>query len=334
MIAPTKNITQLRTRKPLILLTGFLGAGKTTFLRALLKSTADFQLHADVILNDYENAHLDSETLRDHAATVEAIAASCACCEGLDFLIDLSVSASTSRNDLLFIELNGTADPLPLLESFTLLEPKLLRQPRWQVCVIDARTFGQSRDHRSICELQLETASHFFLSHTDEISPVERNILYSKIRAINPGASETTPGLLASALSKLSHRLAWTSPPKNSKINDSLFELKAKRHGHLVHQFTGCQILLPEKVRRDDLWAWLAALPKNVIRAKALVSIQNEPDIRRLFERVGTELMADPLEVPISPRVPSSAILIGSDLHPQEIISSAKRILGAECHMP
>lgn len=334
MIAPLQNIKQLQTRKPLILLTGFLGAGKTTFLRNLLKATALSQLRADVILNDYENAHLDSETLRDTAATVEPIAASCACCEGLDFLIDLSVSASASRNDLLFIELNGTADPLPLLESFTLLESKLLRQPRWQVCILDARNFGKSKENRTLRELQLETASHFYLSHTDAITAVERNILYTRIRAINPGASETTPELLASGLSKLSNRLAWTSPAQPSSTKNLLFPNNSKHHGHLAHQFTGCQILLPETVRRDDLWAWLASLPRNVIRAKALISTPDEPDIRRLFERVGIELMADPLKVPISPRVPSSAILIGPDLDPEEILASAKRILGSECHIP
>jgi len=112
------------------------------------------------------------------------------------------------------------------------------------------------------------------------------------------------------------------------------FPSNPRHHGHLAHQFTGCQILLPEKVSRPAIWSWLAALPKSVIRAKALVSTPDEPDIRRLFERVGEELMADPLEVPVSPRVPSSAILIGPDMDPQEILASARRILGSGCSMP
>lgn len=333
MILLPKNIGQLQTRKPLVLITGFLGAGKTTFLRGLLKASAPFQLRADVILNDYENAHLDSETLRETAATVEPITASCACCEGLDFLVDLSVSAAGSRNDLLFVELNGTADPVPLLESFTLLESKLLRQPRWQVCVLDARHFGKSKEHHALLELQLETASHFHLSHTEAITAAERNILYSRIRAINPDATETTPGLLAESLSKLCNRLAWTATAQSTSRNELLFPMNRKHHGHLAHQFTGCQILLPEKVSRPSIWSWLADLPLSVIRAKALASTPDEPDIRRLFERVGTELMGDPLEVPISPRVPSSAILIGPDIDPPEILYSARRILGPQCLM-
>lgn len=332
MIAIPQNIRPLHIRKPLVILTGFLGAGKTTFLRGLLQATAKYQLRADVILNDYENAYLDSETLRDTAASVEPIAAACACCEGMDFLIDLCASAATSRNDLLFIELNGTADPVPLLESFTLLESKLLRSPRWQICVLDARSFRTNTAHRQLRELQLETASHFFLSHTETLTFRERNTLYERIRAINPLASETTPELLAAALASLINRMSWiqSSPQKHSNV---LFP-KPKKHTHLTHAFTGCQILIPEQVSRNTIWEWLAALPAGVIRAKALISTADEPGIRRLYERVGTELMADPLEVPISPRVPSSAILIGPDLKPSEILSSAKRILGETCIIP
>lgn len=335
MITMPENIRPLPITKPLLLLTGFLGAGKTTFLRALLAALQPWQIHADVILNDYENAHLDAETLRDTAASVEAIAASCACCEGLDFLIDLSVSASTSRNDLLFIEVNGTADPIPLLESFILLESKLCRNPRWQVCVLDARHFGQRGTYRSLEELQLETASHFYISHSDDISSLERNNLYQRLRAINPTASETTPRLMAEELAKVASRDMRLLLNRQPPTRPSLFSSISHSTGHAsTHQFTGCQILLPNCLSSTAIWSWLAALPASVIRAKALVATDDEPEIRRLFERVGLEIMGDPFEVPISPRVPASAILIGPDLDPAALLEITRRELGAECDLP
>ncbi len=335
MILLPQNIQPLPLTRPLVLLTGFLGAGKTTFLRTLLASLRPWQLRADVILNDYENALLDAETLRDSAASIEAIAASCACCEGLEFLVDLSLAANSSRNDLLLVEVNGTADPIPLLESFILLESKLRRHPRWQVCVIDARNFGKRGAYRSLEEIQLETASHFHLSHADEISILQRNNLYERIRAINPTASETTPQLMADALAKAANRdmrlLLTRQPPQR----DRLFPPLAHSAGRApAHQFTGCQILLPDRLQRIAVWSWLAALPHSVIRAKALVTAQDEPDTRRLFERVGLEIMGDPLEVPISPRVPASAILIGPSLDPAALLEITRRELGAECRIP
>ena len=306
--------------------------GKATFLRALLAALHPWQLRADVILNDYENALLDAETLRDSAASIEAIAASCACCEGLDFLVDLSLSANASRNDLLLVEVNGTADPIPLLESFILLESKLRRHPRWQVCVIDARNFGKRGAYRSLEEIQLETASHFHLSHAGEISILERNLLYERIRAINPTASETTPQLMAAELAKAANRdmrlLLTRQPPQR----DRLVPPPVRSLGRApAHQFTGCQILLPNRLRRSSVWSWLAALPPSVIRAKALVTTEDEPGVRRLFERVGLEIMADPLEVSISPRVPASAILIGPSLDPDELLEITRRELGSQC---
>ena len=81
------------------------------------------------------------------------------------------------------------------------------------------------------------------------------------------------------------------------------------------------------------MWAWLAALPPDVIRAKALVTVVGEPGVRRLFERVGLELMGDPLEVPISQKVPATGICIGPDLDPIEILALAIREFGAECSL-
>lgn len=331
MIALPENIRPLPLTRPLVLLTGFLGAGKTSCLRALLAALHPWQLRADVILNDYENALLDAETLRGKAASIEAIAASCACCEGLDFLVDLSISANASRNDLLLIEVNGTADPVPLLESFTLLERKLRRHPRWQICVIDSRHFGQRAAYRSLEELQLEAASHFYLSHTEELTIFQRNLLYERIRAINPTASETTPQLMAAELARVTNRdmrLLLEQPPQRK---NKLFP----KHGRTIsHQFTGCQILLPNSRPREAIWSWLAALPPSVIRAKALVTAEDEPGVRRLFERVGREVMGDPLEVAISPRVPASAILIGPSLDPDELLRITRRKLGTECSIP
>ena len=70
----------------MLMITGFLGAGKTTLLRSLLDQLALKEHLADVILNDCENAQLDRETLRDHAASIDALTGTCVCCEGLDEL--------------------------------------------------------------------------------------------------------------------------------------------------------------------------------------------------------------------------------------------------------
>lgn len=326
------NLPSLSPPRPLVLITGFLGAGKTTFLRGLLESLGEWHLEADVILNDYENAALDAETLQGKAAGLETLAAACACCDGMDSLLDLSVAAARSRHDMLAIELNGTADPLPLLESFTLLESRVRLRPRWQVCVVDSRYFGKRGPYGRLENLQLETASHFVIGHRGALSMAEREMLRGRIAAVNPKATETTPREMAEAVAQAVSR--------NQRLLVGLGEGRRRRglpdpvRSRLAHEFTGCQILLPSTVNRAAMWSWLASLPPEVLRAKVLVSVDDEPELRRLFERVGAEVMGDPIRVPISDRVPSSAILIGPDLNPAGLLEIARKHFGESCRLP
>jgi G3E family GTPase len=61
------------TPTPLLLVAGFLGAGKTTFLRALLPALARRGLRARVLLNDFQNARVDGATLADVAPDLVAL---------------------------------------------------------------------------------------------------------------------------------------------------------------------------------------------------------------------------------------------------------------------
>lgn len=332
MSALRANLPALAVGKPMVLLTGFLGAGKTSFLRGVLDAMKQWHIATDVILNDYENADLDAETLRDRAATVEALAASCACCDGLEPLVDLALAASRSRHDALLIELNGTADPLPLLESFTLLESRIGLRPRWQVCVVDARHFGRRGPLDALESRQLQSASHFTVRHDRGLTSVERAALLSRMRAVNRHASESNAADLAEHLARaVSREQRLLLRAGGARPRPVLPDFAGHR---IAHEFTGCQILLPSDVGRDAMWRFLAALPAGVLRAKALVTVIGEPGVRRLFERVGTELMGDPLEMPISDRVPSSAICIGPDLDPAALLGIARREFGRACQLP
>ena len=332
-ILGTKPLVRVR---PLVMLSGFLGAGKTTFLRRLLDELSKQEVLADVILNDCENAHLDCETLRDHAASIIPLAGSCVCCDSLDEFTDMLLTAAGSGHDVLFLELNGTSDPLPLQESFTLLESRFLLRPRWQVCVIDASVFGR-RDHYNALEaLQLQTASHFYLSHIDELSNREQLQLLNDIRVINPQATAIDAPQLAKNLvislgqaRRHSAALAYNGSPTPS------FKIRVPHtthaQHHLAHEFTGCQILLPEPLPAVDIVHWLAGLPDSVIRAKALTQTVSRPETRLLFERVGKLVSPDPLVVPLRDSVPSSAILLGADLHPDELVQFTRERLHPNC---
>jgi len=335
-----KPLTPVR---PMLMLTGFLGAGKTTLLRALLDELTNQDHLADVILNDRENARIDRETLRDHAASVAALTGSCVCCEGLDELCRMILTAAESSHELLLIELNGTADPLPLQETFTLMESKFLLHPRWQVCVIDARHFGQRSQFRELEKLQLETASHYYLSHTANLTEHAEAELERVVESVNPHASRTTATELAGALSQLidegrRHRFVQGERKGSSDFSMGEIPQTSKPHLHekhqVAHEYTGCNIVFPEPVDAALINPWLEALPESVIRAKALITVRSDLDCRFLYERVGMEVSPNPIPVRTIEKVPCSGLFIGPDLRPAEILGLSRELLHPLCHFP
>jgi G3E family GTPase len=305
--------------RPVILITGFLGAGKTTLLRELLVATHGQDLDSDVILNDYADASIDLLTLEEFTKNIEPLTATCACCEGLDFLLELSMKSAKSESDLLFIELNGTADPVPIVETFTLLQEKLQLHPRWQVCVIDVRNFGKRGAYKDIEDLQLQTASHLYFTH--ECEEFSQQSIIEGIRKVNPFASIVTKRELIEQV----FSLAKSSKPRlldgerNQDNVDIRKVIKPANH-YKAHEFTACKILLPEAVSEKQVREWLANLPPEVIRAKVLIGITEKPKYRYLFERVNLEVSKYIQKVTLDKnKVPNSAILIGPDIDPQNL---------------
>ncbi len=333
MLFNTSIPVAVKTR-PLVLITGFLGAGKTTFLKNFLANLSTHSLCADVILNDYENADLDAQTIQEKTATIFPLSASCACCGGFDDLIRLSINAQNSKSDLLLIELNGTADPIPVLETFTLLEGKLRFRPRLQVAIIDARLFETRGIYNELESIQLQTASHFILSHTENISESQREDLITKIHSINPHATLTSPTLLSEEIATII--LSATSILQTDDGSIKNFP-RPNTHSHahaLSHSFTGCTILLPDIVTKTQIKNWLESLPSNVIRVKTLVTTKDKPNRRQLFERVGTNTINQLQEVPIHPNVPPSAICIGPKINPEDLLQLAIKHISPQALLP
>lgn len=328
--------------RPMLMLTGFLGAGKTTLLRSILDDLATREHLADVILNDRENARLDKETLQNHAASVAALTGSCVCCEGAEDLYKLVLESSKSPHSVLLIELNGTADPIPLQETFTLIESRFCLRPRWQVCVIDARHFGKRGNFNDLERLQLETASHYYLSRNSQLTGKEELQLEENIQAINPHASRATPSSLADSLSQAirqnrRHTLASQSKSQTCFLSPEFaLQLTDKAKGserhQLAHEFTGCNIVFPNMIEASRVVPWLEKLPAPVIRAKALLTVDTDPDCRFLYERVGQEVSPHPHTVRNITKSPCSGLFIGPDLQPDEILHLTREHLHPDCH--
>jgi G3E family GTPase len=98
----------------LYLINGPLGAGKTTFLKELLKQPG-FE-KARVIENEFASTSIDTQTLHEHTAEIRTIAGVCICCGSGEELVEVLISLKNSSEPVV-IEATGVANSLKLIEK-------------------------------------------------------------------------------------------------------------------------------------------------------------------------------------------------------------------------
>ena len=317
----------MSSSRPLLLVAGFLGSGKTSLIRSLLAQFLRRNIKADVILNDIANASVDAASINpDHAASISPLAASCACCESLEELLSLCRTANEGEGDLLLIELNGTADPLGVLEPFALLRRELSISPMIHACVIDVRHWGKRGELTALEERQMRGAGLYLLSHQDLVTNTEIEAVENVVTDAFPESFQTDASQLADLL--VSATLEGAGDGVSGSREWPHFSAVKCREDHvhlLSHQVRGCEIPLPPKVRRAGIEQLLMNLPDSVLRAKALVKTVEDPGSQWLFERCGREVSPSPLPVPAGTRIPSSLLCMGMNLD-----SAAIRMLVSE----
>jgi G3E family GTPase len=175
-------------RTPITVLTGFLGAGKTTVLNRLLGETRG--LRVAVIENELGQIGLDGDLITTTTEELVMLTGGCACCTVRGDIVRVLRSWRQERRqfDHIIIETTGIADPRPLISTL------LIEQHDDQylafdgvVTVVDALNIhGQMTEHCEVRE-QLASADRVVISKLDLV-PTERGSVESLIADINPYA--------------------------------------------------------------------------------------------------------------------------------------------------
>lgn len=175
--------------KPVTLITGFLGAGKTTFLNALLQSRPGVRYA--IIENEYGEENIDADLLMRADDDLISMSNGCLCCTLNDNLYDLLNELWQRRDefDELLVETTGIADPAGVAMPF-LATPNIKRDfPLARViCLIDPNFIEDRLRDTEEAARQIAFSDVILLSKTDTVGAPELADVQQKLAAINPFA--------------------------------------------------------------------------------------------------------------------------------------------------
>src|SRR6266850_648858 len=182
---------------PLTVLTGFLGAGKTSLLNRLLSDPA--LADTVVIINEFGEIGLDHLFVKSIGDNMVMLQSGCLCCTlrgdlvgALENLLrDLDNGRINFRRAVL--ETTGLADPAPVLQT-TMAHPYLVMRYRLDgvITVVDAVNGATTLDESIESVKQIAVADRIVLTKTDLVDTPEREQakgrLLARLHALNPAA--------------------------------------------------------------------------------------------------------------------------------------------------
>ena len=179
-------------RLPVVGVTGFLGSGKTTLIRALLDKPEG--AGTAIVVNEFGETGIDDALLRSSSDTTVLLGNGCLCCNMRSDLQETlrSLFADRARGAVpsfarVVIETSGLADPGPVLQTFA-TDRGLGREFHLQalICVIDALTGAGNLERMPEARKQVALADRLVVSKSDLADGAMTDRLTALIAELNP----------------------------------------------------------------------------------------------------------------------------------------------------
>lgn len=293
---------------PILLITGFLGSGKTTFINWILKNKPEAKI--SLILNEFGEVKLETQFVKYHAENIAELANGCMCCvakSDIPRVINF-ILKNSPQTEYILIEASGLSNPDPVresLQSYPVNQHTFLEST---VCIVDAQNFDTYRQQHPIISAQLADSDLVLIVKAQLVSPE----VVSKIQT-----------LLARIIPDVKTLVF------NDQLNADIFlqpqsELVQKQahadssHQHLhdnyqTHIFTNNQFF-----DGDKLIEKISHLPKNIIRVKAVVNCQDKQgeQFKLLLQRIGGHVDYQEDDQPTNE---STILLVGQQMNVAKI---------------
>jgi cobalamin biosynthesis protein CobW len=299
-------------RVPCTVITGFLGAGKTTLIRHVLENSKGKRLA--IIVNEFGDVGIDGEILKGCGVdtcpeeNIVELANGCICCTVADDFVPAldQILAREPKVDHILIETSGLALPKPLVQAFQWPSVKSRVTVDGVVAVVDGPALAEGRVANNIDALESQRATFDSLGHDDPVEEVFEDqvacadlIILSKSDLLDAAGHERASAIVGAHLSRAVKVVSASQGKVDPSVllglglavEDDIENRKTHHDGVLDHEhddFDSFVIELPSVVAPADLARKVAeaAATENVLRVKGFVDVEGKP-MRLLLQAVG-----------------------------------------------
>jgi G3E family GTPase len=273
-------------KPPLVLLTGFLGAGKTTILNRVLG--AQHSRRVGVIINELGRIDIDTRLIKSRAGDVMELAGGCVCHEvrvQSELWAAIAEVARRANPEVVVLETTGIAEPWSILDGLEGLGAAAPAVASGVVCAVDAEAgAGQIARHEE-ARAQIEAADRIVLTKLDLAAPDAVVALHRELARRNPAAERASFPPTDEATAEF---CPWLLDVRSaSRARPAQGSPHHHHHGQLAAiAYSDTAALLGE-----PLLAVVERLGPGLVRAKGFVHLAGQPR-RGFLERAGlhTEL--------------------------------------------
>lgn len=308
---------------PITVLTGYLGAGKTTLINHVLNNQEGYKVA--VIVNDIGEINIDADLIgngglvKEEDSSLVPLQNGCICCTlKVDLMQQIVDIVKTKKFDYILIEASGVCEPLPIAQTITVLSeqtqsyglPKICRLDN-VVTVVDSLRLrdefncGDSlvkeeiddEDIENLLIQQIEFCNKIILNKVDDISEDELNKVKTIIRRLQPKAEiiETNYGKVDVSkilntnsfnFEEASMSAGWIEE-LNRTDNEEEEEGETEEYG--IGTFVYYR---REPFSRTKFDNFAVKFPENIIRCKGVLWFSDEPESSYVFEQSGKQVQA------------------------------------------
>jgi cobalamin biosynthesis protein CobW len=301
-------------RVPCTIVTGFLGAGKTTLIRHVIANAQGRRLA--VIVNEFGDVGIDGDILKGcgNAACPEEniveLANGCLCCTVADeFVPALDAILAREGVEHIVIETSGLALPKPLVQAFHWPAIKSRVTVDGVVVVVDGAALAAGRVANDLAALAQQRAADTALAHEDPIEEVfEDQIACADLVVLNKRDLIDAAGVAKAraTIAGVLPRSVKVITVADGKVDQTLLlglgvgteDDIANRHTrhdaeeeHDHDDFDSFIVPLPEIADPSALTARVAAVAENfdVLRVKGFAAVADKP-LRLMVQAVGARV--------------------------------------------